>query len=101
MQFNKVADMLATIIERAKAGGKIEGVVSHLVDGGLYILQYANDMILFVKYDLEKVRDLKLILPPFEQLSGLKNNFHKSESSPKTRQVYMPSFLDVDWPVAN
>jgi hypothetical protein len=29
--------------------------------------------------DFEKARNLKLILSAFEQLSGLKINFHKSE----------------------
>jgi hypothetical protein len=30
-------------------------------------------------HDLDKARNLKLILPAFEQFSGLKINFHKSE----------------------
>jgi hypothetical protein len=38
MLFNIVADMLAILIERAKADGQIEGVIPHLVDGGLSIL---------------------------------------------------------------
>jgi hypothetical protein len=67
------------LIERAKADGQIEGVIPHLVDGGLSILQYADDTILFMEHDLEKARNLKLILAAFEQLSGLKINFHKSE----------------------
>jgi len=79
MLFNIVADMLAVMIERAKVDGQIDGVVNHLVDGGLSILQYADDMILFMDHDLEKARNLKLILSAFEQLSGLKINFHKSE----------------------
>jgi hypothetical protein len=79
MLFNIVADMLAIITERAKAAGQIEGVVPHLVDGGLSILQYADDTILFMEHDIEKARNLKLILSAFEQLSGLKINFHKSE----------------------
>ena len=33
--FNIVADMLAILIERAKAMCQIEGVIPHLVDGGL------------------------------------------------------------------
>jgi hypothetical protein len=45
MLFNIVVDMLAIIIERAKVDGKIEGVVPHLVNWGLSILQYANDTI--------------------------------------------------------
>jgi hypothetical protein len=32
-----------------------------------------------MEHDLEKARNLKLILVAFEQLSGLKINFHKSE----------------------
>src|SRR3954467_7978015 len=77
--FNIVADMLAILIERAKTDGQIEGLVPHLVDGGLSILQYADDTILFMKHDLEKATNLKLILSAFEQLSGLKINFHKSD----------------------
>lgn len=36
-------------------------------------------MILFMEHDLEKAVNLKLILSAFEELSGLKINFHKSE----------------------
>jgi hypothetical protein len=79
MLFNIVADMLAILIEWAKSDGQIEGVIPHLVDGGLSILQYADDTILFMDHDLKKARNLKLILAAFEQLSGLKINFHKSE----------------------
>jgi hypothetical protein len=38
MLFNIVADMLAILIERAKVDGQIEGVIPHLVNGGLSIL---------------------------------------------------------------
>jgi hypothetical protein len=34
---------------------------------------------LFMEHDIEKAQNLKLILSAFEQLSGLKINFHKSE----------------------
>ena len=64
--FNIVADMLAIMIERAKLDGQIEGVVPHLVDGGLSILQYADDTILFMEHDLDKALNLKLILSAFE-----------------------------------
>jgi hypothetical protein len=74
-----VADMLAIMIEHAKIDGLILGVVPHLVDGGLSIFQYADDTILFLEYDFDKARNMKLILSAFEQLSGLKINFHKSE----------------------
>jgi hypothetical protein len=54
MLFNIVADMLAILIEWAKSDGQIEGVIPHLVDGGLLILQYAGDIILIMEHDLKK-----------------------------------------------
>jgi hypothetical protein len=53
-------------IERAKSDGQIEGVIPHLVDGGLSILQYTDDTILLMEHDLDKARNLKLILASFE-----------------------------------
>jgi hypothetical protein len=38
--------MLAILIERAKFDGQIEGVIPDIFDGGLAILQHADDMIL-------------------------------------------------------
>jgi len=73
--------MLAILIKRAKADNQISGIVPHLVDEGLSILQYADDTLLFMDHDhdLENARNMKLSLCAFEQLSGLKINFHKSE----------------------
>ena len=51
--FNIVADMLALLISRAKAVGQIRGVIPHLIDDGLSILQYADDTIIFIDHDLE------------------------------------------------
>jgi hypothetical protein len=50
-----------------------------LVDGGLSILQYIDDTIIFLDDDLEGAKNMKLVLCAFEHLSGLKINFHKSE----------------------
>ena len=52
--FNIVVDMLAILINRAKDEGQVSGVVPHLVDGGLSILQYADDTILFMDHHIEK-----------------------------------------------
>jgi hypothetical protein len=79
MLFNIVVDMLAILIERAKEDGQVGGLIPHLVDGGLSILQYADDTILFLEHDLNKAVNMKLILCLFKELSGLKINFHKSE----------------------
>ncbi|WVZ91915.1 hypothetical protein U9M48_038026 [Paspalum notatum var. saurae] len=77
--FNIVADMVAIIINRAKGEGKVNGVIPHLVDDGLSILQYADDTIIFLDHNLEMARNMKALLCMFEKLSGLKINFHKSE----------------------
>src|SRR5512141_1681720 len=77
--FNIVADMLTLLIKRAKEAGLLNGVIPHLVDDGLSILQYADGTIIFVEHDLQQAKNLKLILSVFEKLSGLKINFHKSE----------------------
>jgi hypothetical protein len=77
--FNIIADILAILIARAKEDGQIGGLIPHLVEGGVSILQYADDTILFLEHDVTKAMHLKLILSLFEQLSGLKINYHKSE----------------------
>ena len=59
--------------------GQNSGVISHLVEEGLSILQYVDDTILFTGNDLDKARNLKMLLCAFEELFGLKINFHKSE----------------------
>jgi len=69
--------MLAILINRAKLDDQIDGLVPHLVDGGLSILQYADDTLLFMDHDLGKDKNMKLLLLAFEQVSGLKINYHK------------------------
>jgi hypothetical protein len=71
--------MPAILINMAKSEGHINGVVPHLVDDGLSILQYAYDTIIFLEHDTERAKNLNLLLCAFEQLSGLKINYHKSE----------------------
>ncbi|WVZ50231.1 LOW QUALITY PROTEIN: hypothetical protein U9M48_001505 [Paspalum notatum var. saurae] len=65
--------------EMGVTNGQVCGVVPHLVDGGLSILQYADDTVLFFDHDLEQAKNMKMILCMFEELSGLKINFHKGE----------------------
>jgi hypothetical protein len=48
--FNLVADMLVIFITRVKEDGQIQGLIPHLVDGGLLILQYADDTLLFIEH---------------------------------------------------
>ena len=77
--FNIVDDMLTVLIGSAKDAGQVGSMVPHLVDGGVSVLQYADDTIIFMEHDLAEARNMKLVLCLFEQLSGLEINFHKSE----------------------
>ncbi|WVZ81391.1 LOW QUALITY PROTEIN: hypothetical protein U9M48_028772, partial [Paspalum notatum var. saurae] len=43
------------------------------------VYQFNDDTILFMDQNLEQAKNMKLLLRMFEQLSGLKINFHKSE----------------------
>ena len=65
--FNIVADMLTLFINRAKEEHQLSGVGPHLINGGLSILQYADDTILFfLQYNLEQAHNMKTILCAFE-----------------------------------
>jgi hypothetical protein len=52
-----------------------------------------------MKHDLDQAVNMKLILSIFEQLSGLKINFHKSEifcfGKAKDHEMNTNKFLDV------
>jgi len=68
--FNLVADMLALFINRAKIEDQLRGVVPHLVEGGISILQYAIDTVLFLEHNLEHSQNMKLILCVFQTVIG-------------------------------
>jgi hypothetical protein len=70
---------LTILINRAKGKWQLSGVIPHLVDDGLSILQYADDTILFMDHNFEQAKNMNLLLSAFKQLSSLKINFHKSE----------------------
>ena len=71
--------MLVVLIERAKDDGQVDALIPDLVEGGVPILQYTYDTILFLEHDIENAVNMNLILSMFEQLSGPKIIFHKSK----------------------
>jgi hypothetical protein len=77
--FSMVINMLATFISRVREEDQIDGLLPHLVDRGLSVLQFANDTILLTDHNLEQAKNMKLLLCVFQKLPGLKINFHKSE----------------------
>jgi hypothetical protein len=76
--FDIAKDGLSLLI-KSQDDGIITGLVPYLVDGGLPILQYADDTILLLEDNLINSRNDKFNLCLFEQIFGLKINFQKSE----------------------
>jgi hypothetical protein len=80
--FNIVVDMLTVLIARAKEAGQVEGVIPHLVQDGLSILQYADEVLL-------------------SNSQGLKLTFTRVRSFALVRQrimrCFIRSYLDVGW----
>jgi mannosylglycoprotein endo-beta-mannosidase len=76
--FDYAVDALAAILDKAKEAGHIQGVVPHLIQGGISHLQYANDTIIMIQPEDIQIANLKFILLCFENMSGIQINFHKS-----------------------
>lgn len=76
--FNLAAEALTLLVQRAENNSLVEGLPIN-ENNKVTILQYADDTIFMIKDDPEQARNLKFILCLFEQLSGLKINFNKSE----------------------
>lgn len=68
------------MLDNAKAAGEIRGRVPHLVEGGITHLQYADDTIIFLNMDDQSIIYTKFLLYCFENMSGLKINYQKTES---------------------
>jgi hypothetical protein len=60
--FNFIVDMLAILISRAKEDEHINGVVPYLVEDGLSILQYADDTVIFMDYNIEQREKLEIVI---------------------------------------
>ncbi|XP_073354001.1 uncharacterized protein [Aegilops tauschii subsp. strangulata] len=88
--FNVVVDMLAVLVNRAKQDGQVGGLIPHLVEGGVPILQYADDTIIFMEHDLVKARNMKhetdvcdaRLLPPGPLVGGTLAILSHSNSKP-------------------
>jgi hypothetical protein len=92
--------MLVIMIARAKKHGQIYGLIPYLVEGGLSILKYAGDTIIFMEHDVDNPQNMKLILCIFEQLPELQIKFHKSDFvvvvDPKKWRISTENYLGVN-----
>lgn len=77
--FNLVADALSAMLSRASNSGLIQGIVPHLIDGGITHLQYADDTVLLLHFSVENLTNVRMLLSCYEAMSGMKINFEKSE----------------------
>ncbi|XP_050211872.1 uncharacterized protein LOC126662028 [Mercurialis annua] len=76
--FVLAAEGLKSILQKAKEKGLINGFAFSDDHDPISVLQFADDTVLFLPYDLQQLRNLTRILRCFELISGLKINFHKS-----------------------
>jgi hypothetical protein len=68
--FDFVVDALDAILSKARAAGHIQGVVPHLIPGGVSHLQYADDTMIMLQNTESGIMNLKFLLICFELLSG-------------------------------
>jgi hypothetical protein len=93
-----MADVLSVILSRANSAGHISGVLPHLIPGGITHLQYDDDTLIMIQDDDTQIANLKFLLMCFEDMSGLKTNYLKSEvlvmGSSRARQQRVADWLN-------
>jgi hypothetical protein len=77
--FNFAADVLSRMVNVAQENLLVTGLAGNLIDHGIAILQYADDTVMCIEDNMDKARNVKLMIYLFEQMSSLKINFDKSE----------------------
>ena len=70
------------LMKAAHNGLISSGLLREYNQTGVISMQYADDTLLFLKNDIEGAMNLKWLLSCFEQLSGMKINFHKCDLVP-------------------
>ena len=77
--FNIAVETLSKLVHNAQKQKLLVGLAPDLIEGGVAILQYADDTVICFEHDKDAAVNLKLLLYIFELMSGLKINFMKSE----------------------
>lgn len=67
------------MIHKAQTNNLFCGLVDHIIEKGIAVMQYADDTIICLKHDIAGARNMKLLLYMYELMAGLKINFLKSE----------------------
>jgi hypothetical protein len=77
--FNFIGEALSGILTTVGAARHIQGVVPHFIPGGISHVQYTDDTLILIQNSEDNIYNLKFLLMCFEDMSGLKINYHKSE----------------------
>jgi hypothetical protein len=85
--FNFVVDVFSKMLLKGGNEGLYRGLCPEFVPGGVVCLQYADDTLLFLEKSNRIATNLKWILTCFEQISGMRINYHKSELIPINVEV--------------
>ena len=80
--FNPVADVFTKMLIKAANNDLISSLLHGFERSGVIILHYAYDTLLFLQNDRSGALNLKWLLSCFEQMSGLRINFHKCDLVP-------------------
>jgi hypothetical protein len=80
--FNFVADVFTRMLIKAADRQLISGMFRSFCPTGIVSMQYADDTLLFLNKSLDNARNLKWLLSCFEQMSGMRINFHKCDLVP-------------------
>lgn len=80
--FNLVVDVLTKMLIKASARSLVKWLGQSIYPGGVISLQYIDDTIMFVDSDPTLAKNLRWVLTCFEQVSGMRINFDKSEMIP-------------------
>ena len=84
------------MLSKAASNKLISGLCSELIPNGVICLQYADDTILFMEKDENKTKNMKIFLTCFEQVSGMRINYSKSEIIPiELSSEETKSFADI------
>jgi hypothetical protein len=94
--FNCIVNVFSRMLVKETEGDLISGLCPNFLPGGIVSLQYIDDTLLFLKNDPRVALNLRWILTCFEQISGMRVNFHKSELIPINMDVVETQpFLDI------
>ncbi|XP_026384636.1 uncharacterized protein LOC113280196 [Papaver somniferum] len=76
--FLLVGEALSYMIKQAQEQGLISGFQVAANGTSVSHMQFADDTLIFLDADMDQIKNLRLLILSFEQLTGLKINFAKS-----------------------